>query len=67
MSKLNYEVISYEKGCNGYNKNYPEITPCRTKKQAESIFKKLKLNPAFECVYINVHNDEEVIDTDFLI
>lgn len=62
MSKLSYEVVSYEKGCNGYNKNYPIFTPCKTKQQAIATAKRLKLNPAFECVYVKVDNGEEIID-----
>ncbi len=62
--KLNYEVVCREKGCNGYNKKYPEIIPCKNKREATKKYNELKHNSAFEAVYIQAHNDEEIIDID---
>lgn len=60
--KLNYEVICREGGCNGYNKTYPETVPCKNKREAIKKYNELKNNPIFEAVYIQAHNDEEIID-----
>lgn len=62
MSKLSYELVCREKGCNGYNKTFPEITPCNSKKEATKKYNELKNNPLFEAVYIQVNNGDEIID-----
>lgn len=60
--KLQYEIICREKGCNGYNKIYPESIPCKNKMDATKKYNDLKNNPLFEAVYIQCHDGTEIID-----
>ena len=60
--KIYWEVICREKGCNGYNREYPEIVYCKNKREAYKRCEELKQNPIFEAVFVQAHNGEEIVD-----
>lgn len=62
--KLNYEVICIEKGNDGRNRTYPEIVPCKNKRECVKRYNELKSNPAFEVVYMQANNGTEIVDID---